>query len=107
MLKPYLQQPHIMIIQDICDDQIQSLIRVSMHLEDPNEKDRVSYLLRKFNNLKMEPDDLLKLDSNSMSLFKHNLFNFESYSTRMSIRTALATIWRQLQVSEFANIRPT
>lgn len=106
MLKPYLEPPHIEIINRICDDQIQSLIRVSMYSYNPDDKDNVGILLRKFNNLRRQPDSLLMLDRDSMSLFKHNLFNFESYTTRRSIRYAIASIWRQLDINEFAKISP-
>lgn len=100
MLKPNLSDKQIEIIREICNMQIQSLIRVSMEINASSEEDKLGHLMRIFNKLKGSPPILLTLDSDSMSLFKHNLMHYESDDTREQENEPICKLWRQLFIAE-------
>lgn len=95
------------IIKDICDTQIQSLIRVSMssdtvlnQISQENRSDSVSELLKDFSKLKTNPGILFALDCDCISLFRHQLFVHDERYDIKSHKQAKSELWRKLFLME-------
>ena len=113
MLIGNLTQQQSEIIQDICNFQIQSLIRISMEqkvseylknlgiLANENEiANSVSELLKKFDNLKMNPNILFSLEEVCYSLVKHNLFNYDNKYSGQDYIEHKCNLWKKIIVKD-------
>ncbi len=105
MLQANLDPYQKAIIRDICNKQVKSLLRV--YKEEPMADEKITSLLISFDRLKEKPSKLLQLDSDSLSLFKHNLFNIDYSHTRLNLKDAIASLWKQIFISEYWIIKPS
>lgn len=103
MLRTQLNSQQHLIVKDICDEQIQTLIKVSMQPINEislNEKaNGISELLISFSNLKQQPNKVFELDSDSYSLFKHSLLNNDK-RYRTPLANALCNLWEKIIVRD-------
>jgi len=113
MLKANLTIEQHDIIKDICDIQIQSLLRISMEqrvkgylddigisVPDKEIEDNVSSLIREFDKLRLRPNKLLSLDSICLSLVKHILFNHDKRFSKGEYGPHKCNLWAKMNVLE-------
>ena len=113
MLRANLTHEQHDIIKDICDIQIQSLLRISMEqrvrgyldevgitVPDDEIEDNVSSLIREFDKLRISPNGLLSLDSICMSLVKHILFNNDKRFSRRGLGPHKCNLWAKMNVMD-------
>lgn len=97
------------IIRDICDIQIQSLLRLASDPDVPNtlraigvdvEDSQINYeivkMMMDFDNLKLQPNKVLTLDNINISIIKHILLNEEQRYSRGEFPKYRANLWRKL-----------
>lgn len=117
LITPQLSHSQAIIIKDIAQNQIKTLISVSANsglLSDipPEQKQSViSKLLRDFSKLIDSPNQLFNLHSHSQSIFRHELFtvsyggsdarlqyNIDGYPTE-----DIKAIWRKITAAQEFN----
>lgn len=102
MLHTQLNKDQQAIIMDICDQQIQTLVKVSMNPIDHISKDEkdngISDLLKSFSKLKQEPNTVFRTDDHTYSLVKHTLVNNDK---RYAIfKDAVSNLWGKIIVKD-------
>jgi hypothetical protein len=113
MLKANLTTHQHDIVRDICNLQIQSLLRVSCDnmVEnqlincgiDINKSDvsvSISNMLRVFDNLKSKPDNVFFLKKDSLSLFKHMLFHNDTRYSKGDYKKHKSGLWVKIDIAE-------
>lgn len=99
------------IVKDICNKQIQSLLRISSEQSvqkelieigicDKNlEIDvHISNMLRSFDRLKYNPGILLTLENDCLRLFKHNLFTNDNRYSSNGYKPHKSGLWVKLDM---------
>lgn len=110
MLKAKLEPEQKLIIMDICDLQIQSLVRVAMdpnlnqHLEPKEKEEAISELMRGFDHLKLRPHKLFSLEGSLFSLFKHCLVNNDERYSRPDLLEGKRNLWSKIIVKDDFNL---
>lgn len=113
MLKATLTAEQEQIIEDICNQQIQSLIRVSMQkrvtkyldslgvvMPESEIQANISEMLKKFDKLKASPGILLSIDEVCLSLFKHNLINNDKRYSGKLHKSHKSNLWKKILIKE-------
>lgn len=106
MLKPNLTKEQEDIIRNICDLQIQSLLRVSMDngvaqffnkvgILIPQDfiNSSISNFLVEFNKIKGDPSRVLMIQTGLLSLIKHHLFYCEDNDHK-------SKLWKKITIAE-------
>ena len=106
MIKPNLTKEQENIIKDICDLQIQSLLRVSMEngvghyfnncgiIIPPGVINlSISNFMAEFDSLKNAPSKVLMLHYGLLSLIKHHLFYYQDSEHKTNL-------WRKITIAE-------
>lgn len=113
MLKAKFTYQQQEIVKEICDIQIQSLLRLSMknkvkkylnemglYISDEEIAENVSEMIRQFDMLKLKPNCLLSLDDVYLSLVKHILTNYDEEFSSFDLVDHKRNLWVKLNIND-------
>jgi hypothetical protein len=119
MLKAILTLEQEQIIEDICEIQIKSLLRISsqngckkyadkigIEIDNLKVNSDISEMLRVFDKLKSKPDSIVSLGSRHLASIKHILLNFDHRYSNKGHKDAKTNLWKKISISENFNLLP-
>lgn len=120
MFKSNLTHQEYAIIRNICDIQIQSLLRTAtgtkiqdcfttmgIMVTQSDINQNVSELIREFDQLRMRPSRILTLEPISLSQVKHILLNYDEEFSVPDYIQGKYGLWRKMNVKDMFNPLPS
>lgn len=113
MIKANFTQLQHDIIRDICNVQIQSLLRVAMEkstidyaeqmgikINEAYVDEAISEMLREFDKLKHDPSRVFHLSKEYISMFKHILLNYDERYSNGIYNDHKCDLWKKINTVE-------